>query len=134
MAKLKAQGKCLPLIAELEAAASDEIEEIDPGTLRQLPKIKKMAETLGEPFECDYHFLYRSLSKSVHPTAIDLIGSEAFKAEDQFGEVRRGIFAGITYHYFIAELACGAVGQQTDAMKQMLSVCIKPLLVRMQSL
>jgi Family of unknown function (DUF5677) len=96
MAKLKKQGKCLSLIAELEAAAPTEIEETDTGKAAQLPKIRKMAEALGEPYECDYHFLYRSISKSVHPTAIDLIASEAFKAEDQFGELRRGIFAGIT--------------------------------------
>jgi predicted small secreted protein len=134
VAKLKMQGKCLSLIAELEAAAPSDNEETDTRNVAQLPKIQKMAEALGEPYECDYHFLYRSISKSVHPTAIDLIASETFKGGDQFGELRRGIFAGITYHYFLAELACGAVGQQSGAIKQMLETCVKPLLARMQSL
>jgi hypothetical protein len=138
VAKLKMQGKCLSLIADLEAleaAAPTKTEETGTGRkVAQLPKIRKMAEALGEPYECDYHFLYRSISKSVHPTAIDLISSEAFKAGDQFGELRRGIFAGIEYHYFLAELACSAVGQQPDAIKQMLSACVKRLLARMQSL
>ena len=93
-----------------------------------------MAEALGEPFECDYHFLYKSMSKSAHPTAINLIASAAFKAEDQFGERCHGIFVGIKYHHLLAQLACGAVRQQADAMKQTLESCVSPLLARMQSL
>lgn len=61
--------------------------------------IKDMSEIVGEPYECDYRFIYWSLSKLVHPSAL---GSPSYYGvsypSDEFGETGRALEISFVYY------------------------------------
>ena len=67
---LKRQGKCLDWINDLEAREPLFQEVKMPPGFVPLRRLKHMATALGGEWECDYHFLYWSVSKLAHPSAL----------------------------------------------------------------
>ena len=112
LSKLKEQGKCLDWIKDMEAATWHEAENDLTKSVDQFPSFKNMAKDLGEPYECDWHFIYWSISKAVHPNDINSI------ARNPSEDAKRALLLGFNYHYRIARIVCASLEQELDAKVQ----------------
>jgi Family of unknown function (DUF5677) len=105
LAALKAQGKCMSWIADLEAsgASFQPVAPMPPDFARPR-KLKQMATELGGEWECYYHIVYWSISKLAHPSGL---GSHTYFSSGSADEedVSRAISLGVTMHYLMTVAA-----------------------------
>ena len=101
---LKRQGKCLDWINDIEAGEPVFQEVKMPSGFVPLKRLKDMATDLGGEWECDYHFIYWSTSKLVHPSAL---GSHAYYIEqtDLDAETHRAVAMAFSMHWRLSRMA-----------------------------
>lgn len=122
LAELKAQGKCLDIIADLQSSATAQAPP--SGTNKDWensPNEQTMAKELGEPYECDWHFIYWGMSKIAHPNIINLIEADQ-NVPDSFGDHGRALFVAFNHHYRIAQIVCSQLGTCGQTLKRELDV------------
>lgn len=95
---LKQQGKCLLWLSGFDAYNIPFQPPIMPREFVPLKNLKTMARDLGGEIECWYNFIYWSVSKLAHPSAI---GSHSYFGEfDQDEEIARALIA-VTIHFYM---------------------------------
>ena len=113
---LKRQGKCLDWINDLEAGEPVFQEVKMPPGFVPLKRLKDMATALGGEWECDYHFLYWSVSKLAHPSAL---GSHTYIQEpDLDAETHGAIAVAFSMHCRLSRIALGLLN--LDALQPQL--------------
>lgn len=103
--ELKRSGKCEDWITEIENARLLSRAVEIPNDFKQPPDLRTQAESLRDPYECDYWFLYWSLSKYVHPS--DLSSLAYYDKDYSTEEIRRAVIVALSWHYRIAKVAIG---------------------------
>lgn len=112
LSELKDQGKCHEMVEAIDAAISQENFPDIKKDWGESTGLQKMAKELGEPYECDWYFIYWSLSKAAHPNDINTIPSNP--AED----AKRALLLGFNYHYRIAQKVCENLEHELNAKAQ----------------
>ena len=115
------------VIADVEAAAPGQTPLHAEKDWEDFPNEKRMAKELGEPYECDWFFLYWSMSKIAHPTAMNLLATSQIDTNPS-GDGERALLVGFTNHYRIAEIVCSALGTPGNALKEHLDLKAKGFL------
>ncbi|MGO8755254.1 MAG: DUF5677 domain-containing protein [Gallionellaceae bacterium] len=130
---LKAEGKCLDLIKDLEAAAPVNFQVPTEEISEAFPNEQRMAKELKEPYECDWHFLYWSVSKMAHPTAINLLGSSEIDG-DPWGDGGRALLTAFNYHYRLATIVCSRLSTPGNALNHHLELKARDSLALVKSI
>lgn len=112
LSELKNQGKCHGMVEAIYAAISQESFPDVKEDWEALPSLQNMAKELGEPYECDWYFIYWSLSKAAHPNDINTI------PRNPADDAKRALLLGFNYHYRIAQKVCGSLEHELNAKVQ----------------
>jgi Family of unknown function (DUF5677) len=118
---LKRQRKCLDWINDIKAMEPVFQEMKQPTEFVRLKSLKDMATDLGGEWECHYHFVYWSISKLAHPSAL---GSHSYMQDRDLGaETHRAIALAFPMHYHLATMALalfdlGVLQPQLDGYAQ----------------
>ncbi len=78
--------------------------------------LRNMSQIVGEPFECDYIFLYWSVSNLVHASPVGSFSySEASRPNDKWGEVGRAMCLAVSFYYHLCRSTVSMLMPQADA-------------------
>lgn len=95
---LKQQGKCLAWFSDFDSNDTAFQPPTMPPKFVPLKKLKTMAQEIGGEIECWYNFIYWSVSKLTHPSAI---GSHSYFSEvEPDDDVFRALIA-VTMHFYM---------------------------------
>jgi len=112
LSEFKNQGKCHEVVEAIDAAISQENFPDVTKDWEALPSLQNMAKELGEPYECDWYFIYWSLSKAAHPNDINTI------PRNPADDAKRALLIGFNYHYRIAQKVCENLEHELNAKAQ----------------
>lgn len=81
-------------------------------TGKHFPVYRIWQKNWGEPYECDWYFIYWSLSKAAHPNDINTI------LRNPADDAKRALLLGFDYHYRIAQKVCENLEHELNAKAQ----------------